>query len=145
VVQGTVKFWRDDDGWGVIASPAVPDDVWVPLRQSATAPWRKATRWSSTASRPNKTATALSRLEYASCNRDPISGRWVQRAPPSGGGIGVELAQLLFRQVQHEAGEGTDRAWPRFAELGLEGLDRGQRAFVGPVVVGLAVVGVTVA
>lgn len=29
VVQGTVKFWRHDDGWGVIASPAVPDDVWV--------------------------------------------------------------------------------------------------------------------
>jgi CspA family cold shock protein len=29
VVQGTVKFWRDDDGWGVIASPAVPDDVWT--------------------------------------------------------------------------------------------------------------------
>jgi CspA family cold shock protein len=29
VVQGTVKFWRDDDGWGVIASPAVPGDVWA--------------------------------------------------------------------------------------------------------------------
>jgi cold shock protein len=29
VVHGTVKFWRDDDGWGVIASPAVPDDVWA--------------------------------------------------------------------------------------------------------------------
>jgi hypothetical protein len=57
----------------------------------------------------------------------------------------VQLAHVLVRQVQHEAGEGPDRAWSGFAELGLEGLDRGQGAFVAAVVVGLAVVGIAAA
>jgi hypothetical protein len=57
----------------------------------------------------------------------------------------VEFVHLFFRQVEHEAREGANRAWSGFAELGLEGLDRGEGAFVGTVVVGLAVVGVTVA
>lgn len=26
---GTVKSWRDDQGCGVLASPDVPEDVWV--------------------------------------------------------------------------------------------------------------------
>jgi hypothetical protein len=56
----------------------------------------------------------------------------------------VELVHLFFRQVQHEAGEGTDRAWSCFAELSLEGPDRGEGEFVVAVVVGLAAVGVTV-
>jgi cold shock protein len=29
VVCGTVKAWNDDEGWGVLASPEVPDDVWA--------------------------------------------------------------------------------------------------------------------
>ena len=26
---GTVKSWRSDQGWGVLASPEVPEDVWA--------------------------------------------------------------------------------------------------------------------
>jgi hypothetical protein len=57
----------------------------------------------------------------------------------------VELAHLLLREVQHEAGRGPDRAWPCLAELGLEGLDRGDGLFVVAVVVGFALVGVAIA
>ena len=57
----------------------------------------------------------------------------------------VELAHLLLRQVQHEARRGPNRAWSGLAELSLEGLDRGQGAFVVAVVVTLAGVGVAIA
>lgn len=29
MISGTVKTWSDDEGWGVLSSPAVPGDVWV--------------------------------------------------------------------------------------------------------------------
>jgi cold shock protein len=28
---GIVKFWLDNEGWGVLTSPAVPREVWVPF------------------------------------------------------------------------------------------------------------------
>ena len=56
----------------------------------------------------------------------------------------VELAHLLLREVQHESRVGTNRTWSCFAELGLEGLDRGEGAFIAAVVVGLATLGGTV-
>jgi CspA family cold shock protein len=27
--NGTVKVWHRDEGWGVLTSPDVPEDVWV--------------------------------------------------------------------------------------------------------------------
>ena len=27
--QGTIKEWREDDGWGVLVSPEVSGDVWA--------------------------------------------------------------------------------------------------------------------
>jgi cold shock CspA family protein len=35
VVRGTVKEWHEDDGWGVLVSPAVPGDVWAHLHMLA--------------------------------------------------------------------------------------------------------------
>jgi cold shock protein len=29
VVDGTVKYWNDDERWGVLVSPDVPGDVWT--------------------------------------------------------------------------------------------------------------------
>jgi cold shock protein len=29
VCRGTVKFWNEDDGWGIITSPEVPGEVWA--------------------------------------------------------------------------------------------------------------------
>jgi cold shock CspA family protein len=28
-VEGTVKNWSDELGWGVVVSPDAPDDVWL--------------------------------------------------------------------------------------------------------------------
>lgn len=29
MVDGTVKLWNDDEGWGVLISPEVPGEVWA--------------------------------------------------------------------------------------------------------------------
>lgn len=29
LVEGSVRFWRSDDGWGVIDSPATPGGCWA--------------------------------------------------------------------------------------------------------------------
>jgi cold shock CspA family protein len=29
MVEGTVKFWNEDEGWGVLTSPAVPGELWA--------------------------------------------------------------------------------------------------------------------
>jgi CspA family cold shock protein len=29
MVRGTVKLWHEDEGWGVLTSPAVPGDVFA--------------------------------------------------------------------------------------------------------------------
>jgi CspA family cold shock protein len=29
MVQATVKLWNDDEGWGVLTSPDVPEGIWA--------------------------------------------------------------------------------------------------------------------
>jgi cold shock protein len=29
VAEGTVNYWNDDEGWGVLTSPEVPGEVWA--------------------------------------------------------------------------------------------------------------------
>jgi hypothetical protein len=44
VVDGTVKLWNDDEGWGVLASPQVPGDVWAHFSH-IVATGLSVTRW----------------------------------------------------------------------------------------------------
>jgi hypothetical protein len=73
MTRGTVKFYKEDKGYGAIASPDLPDgfDAWVHFsaiegdgyRSLEVAPW-----WTSTTSRPGRIASVSGRPASASCN-----------------------------------------------------------------------------
>ncbi|ALE07295.1 cold-shock protein [Arthrobacter sp. ERGS1:01] len=40
---GTVRFWHDDEGWGVVDSPQTPGGCWAHFSNVAVAGYRKLT------------------------------------------------------------------------------------------------------